>query len=159
MLHKRREGQEVKTFPNLSRWWPGHEQPLTLYPHFQGCNRGPRNDRNLQNDTEWWWCWHHCWFYWKTQYLSVKPHCCLSACVLLVPSCLTLCDPRNRTPPGSSVHVIFPAGILERIAISFSRGILPNQGCKLVSCVSCISGGFFMVEPQCCLDGSFWWCE
>ena len=28
-------------------------------------------------------------------------------------SCLTLCDPRDCSPPGSSVHVIFQARIME----------------------------------------------
>ena len=37
-------------------------------------------------------------------------------------SCLTLCDPMNCSPPGSSVHEIFQARVLEWVAISFSRG-------------------------------------
>ena len=37
-------------------------------------------------------------------------------------SCLTLCNPMDCSPPGSSVHGIFQARILERVAISFSRG-------------------------------------
>ncbi|XDA77321.1 hypothetical protein R6Z07F_007455 [Ovis aries] len=37
-------------------------------------------------------------------------------------SCLTLCDPMDCSPPGSSVHEIFQARILEWVAISFSRG-------------------------------------
>ena len=37
-------------------------------------------------------------------------------------SCLTLCEPMDCSPPGSSVHVIFQARILEWVAISFSRG-------------------------------------
>ena len=36
--------------------------------------------------------------------------------------CLTLCDPMDCSPPGSSVHGIFQARILEWVAISFSRG-------------------------------------
>ena len=42
--------------------------------------------------------------------------------------CPTLCDPMGCSPPGSSVHGISQAGMLEWVAISFSRG----------SCVSCI---------------------
>ena len=34
----------------------------------------------------------------------------------------TLFDPMNCNPPGSSVHGIFPARLLEQVAISFSRG-------------------------------------
>ena len=33
-------------------------------------------------------------------------------------SCLTLCDPRDGSPPGSSVHGIFQARVLEWGAIS-----------------------------------------
>ena len=36
-------------------------------------------------------------------------------------SCLTLCNPLDCNPPGSSVHGIFQARILEWVAISFSR--------------------------------------
>ena len=36
-------------------------------------------------------------------------------------SCPTLCDPMDCSPPGSSVHGIFQARILEWVAISFSR--------------------------------------
>ena len=39
-----------------------------------------------------------------------------------VKSCLTLCDPVDCSPPGSSVHGILQARILEWVAISFSRG-------------------------------------
>ena len=35
-------------------------------------------------------------------------------------SCLTLCDPIDSSPPGSSVHGIFQAGVLEWGAIVFS---------------------------------------
>ena len=43
-------------------------------------------------------------------------------CVLVAQSCLTLCDPTDCSPPGFSVHGIFQARILERIAIPFSKG-------------------------------------
>ena len=39
-----------------------------------------------------------------------------------------LCDPVDGSPPGSSVHRILQARILEWVAISFSRGIFPTQG-------------------------------
>ena len=41
---------------------------------------------------------------------------------LVAQSCLTLCDPMGCSPPGSSVHGILQARILEWVAISFSRG-------------------------------------
>ena len=41
---------------------------------------------------------------------------------------LTLYDPVDYSPPGSSVHWISQARILEWVAISFSRGIFLTQG-------------------------------
>ena len=37
-------------------------------------------------------------------------------------SCPTLCDPMDCSLPGSSIHGIFQARVLEWVAISFSRG-------------------------------------
>ena len=42
--------------------------------------------------------------------------------VLVAQSCLTLCNPTDHSLPGSSVHGIPQAKILEWIAIPFSRG-------------------------------------
>ena len=42
--------------------------------------------------------------------------------VLVAQSCPTLCHPMDCSPPGSSVHGILQARILEWVAISFSRG-------------------------------------
>ena len=52
--------------------------------------------------------------------------------------CLTLCDPRDCSPPGSSVHGILQVRILEWTAISSSRGSSPPRDPAHVSCVSCI---------------------
>ena len=41
---------------------------------------------------------------------------------------LRLCDPVDCSLPGSSVHGIFQAIVLEWGAISFSRGDLPDPG-------------------------------
>ena len=43
-------------------------------------------------------------------------------------SCPTLCNPIECNPPGSSVHGIFQARILEWVAVSSSRVIFPTQG-------------------------------
>ena len=60
--------------------------------------------------------------------------------------CLTLCDPLDCSPPGSSVRGILQARILVWGVISFS-GDLPNPGIELASPVSLVSpalaGGFF----------------
>ena len=42
--------------------------------------------------------------------------------VLIAQSCPIVCDPMDCSPPGSSVHGILQARILEWVAISFSRG-------------------------------------
>ena len=47
---------------------------------------------------------------------------------LVSQSCLTLCDPMDCSPPGSSVHGILQARTLEWVAIPFSRGIFLIQG-------------------------------
>ena len=39
--------------------------------------------------------------------------------MLVAQSCLTLCDPMDCSSPGSSVHGILQARILEWVAISF----------------------------------------
>ena len=44
-----------------------------------------------------------------------------------VKSCPTLCDPMDCSLPGSSLHGILQARVLEWVAISFSRD-LPNPG-------------------------------
>ena len=45
----------------------------------------------------------------------------------------TLCDPMDCSPPGSSVHGISEAGILEWVAIFFYSGELPDLGFKPTS--------------------------
>ena len=48
-------------------------------------------------------------------------HAEYEAQVLVTQSCLTLCNPMDCSLPGSSVHGIFQARILEWVAISFSN--------------------------------------
>ena len=68
----------------------------------------------------------------------------LCVCVCLVAqSCLTLCNPMDCSPSGSSVHGISQARILERVAVSFSRGSSWATDWICIPCVSCIAGGFF----------------
>ena len=58
-------------------------------------------------------------------------------------SCLTLCDPEDCSPPGSSVPRILQARILEWVAISSSRGSSQPRDWTHISCISCLAGGFF----------------
>ena len=58
-------------------------------------------------------------------------------------SCLTLCDPMDCSPPGSSVHEILQARILEWVDIPFSRGSFrPKDQTQ----VSAIAGRFFTIQ-------------
>ena len=67
----------------------------------------------------WWWCFNH----------SVVSDCC---------------DAMDCSPPGSSVHGILQARILEWVAIPFSRG---SSQPRDRTHVSCIAGRFFTAEP------------
>ena len=51
----------------------------------------------------------------------------LCACVKLLQSCPTPCNPMDCSSPGSSVHGMLQARMLEWVAISSSRGIFPSQ--------------------------------
>ena len=73
--------------------------------------------------------------------LAVNDH------VLSLQSCLTLCDPMDYSPPGSSVYGISQAKILEWVAISFSRGSFWPRDGTYISCSSCIADEFFTTEP------------
>ena len=56
--------------------------------------------------------------------------------------CLTLCNPMDCSPPGSSVHGIFQARKLEWVSISYSRGSSRPRG-QTVSLVSPVLAGRF----------------
>ena len=63
--------------------------------------------------------------------------------MLVAQSCLTL-QSRDCSPPGSSVHGIFQARILEWVAIS-SPGDLPNSGIEPGS--PALQADFLVTEP------------
>ena len=60
---------------------------------------------------------------------------CPRCCCLVAKSCPTLCDPMDCNPPGSSVHGIAQARILECVAISFSRGSSRPRNWTHISCI------------------------
>ena len=62
--------------------------------------------------------------------------------VLVAQSCPTLCDPMVCSPPGSSVHGILQARILEWVAMPSSRG---SSWVKDQTRVSCTAGRFFTI--------------
>ena len=53
-------------------------------------------------------------------------------------SCPTLCNPLDCSPPGSSVHAILQARILEWVSMPFSRGSSQPRDQTHLSYVSCI---------------------
>ena len=55
---------------------------------------------------------------------------CVGVCVLVAQLCPALCEHMDCSPPGSSVHGILQARVLEWVAISSSRGTFPIQGSK-----------------------------
>ena len=62
--------------------------------------------------------------------------------MLVTQSCLTLCDPVNYSPLGSSVHGILQARILEWVAIPFfTKYSWPRDRTR----VSCIAGRFLTI--------------
>ena len=76
---------------------------------------------------------------WKTRLKlhSITQCICLFFIRLCVcaQSCWTLCNSMDCSPPGSSVHGIFQARILEWVAISFSRGSSGPRDWTYVSCI------------------------
>ena len=58
-------------------------------------------------------------------------------------SCQTLCDPMDCSPPGSSVHGVLQARILEWVAVPSSRGSSWPRDRTHVSWVSCIGRQIF----------------
>ena len=56
-------------------------------------------------------------------------------CCLVTRSWLTLCKRMDCRPPGSSVHAVFQARMLEWIGISFSRGPSPLRDWTCSSCM------------------------
>ena len=66
----------------------------------------------------------------------------LHVCALVAQLCPTLCDPMDCSLPGSSVHGILQARILDWVGIPFSReSSQPRDRTQ----VSCIADRFFTV--------------
>ena len=63
-------------------------------------------------------------------------------------SCPTLCDPMDCSLPGSSVHGVFQARILEWVAISFSRRPSQPRDWTQVSCI--VGRRFYCLSHQGC---------
>ena len=91
-----------------------------------------------------------CYFFWSTNYavlqdINVNVYeevniVIWQMCLLcsIAQSCLTICDPMDGSPPGSSVHRILQARILGWVAISYSKGSFPPRDQNSITCVSYI---------------------
>ena len=77
--------------------------------------------------------------------LRKDTHLCVHAKSLHL--CLTLCIPIDCSLPGSPVHGILQARILECVAISYSRRSSQPRDWTSISSSSYVAGGFFPVEP------------
>ena len=64
-------------------------------------------------------------------------------CAKLLQSCPTLCDLMDYSPPGSSVHGMLQARILEWVAIPFPKGSSRLRD----SAAPTLAGRFFTSEP------------
>ena len=61
-------------------------------------------------------------------------------------SVMTLRDPMHCSPPGSSVHGLLQARILEQVTISFSKGSSQPRDGTWVSCICCFGRQFLYYE-------------
>ena len=68
------------------------------------------------------------WFYYIFEYSISIVLLRFCMCAKSLQSCLTLCDPMDCSLPGSSVHGILKAGILERFCCALLHGIFLTQG-------------------------------
>ena len=77
-------------------------------------------------------------------------------------SCVWLCNPIDCSPPGSSVHGISQARILEQVVIAFSRGSSPPRDWTRIHCIAgrffttelaekCVCVGYWLLRPVCYL--------
>ena len=118
---------------------------LSYNQHIINCT-----DSSIQFD-EFWHTNIHSWKHHHIKNIFITPKEFLMSLCNLVPracsvakSCPTLCDPIEGSLPGSSVHGIFQARILEWVVTSFSRG---SSQPRDRTCVPALTGRFFTTEP------------
>ena len=116
--------RDMNSIPGLGRFpGEGHGNPLQY-----SCLENPL-DRGA-----WWATVHRIAKSWTwPKWLST--HAQMDRFSSVAQSCPTLCDPMDCSPPGSLVHGIFQAWILEWVAISFSRGSSRPRDQTWVSCI------------------------
>ena len=117
--------REIQYKLSLHTGQNGHYQKIYKHKHWRAC--GEKGTLLY--------CWQECKLVqslWRTVRRFLR--------VLVAKVCLTLCNPMDYSPPGSSVHEIFQARILEYVAICFSRGSSQPRDQTLFSCTA---GRFF----------------
>ena len=88
-----------------------------------------KNVVNIYYDSKFCWlCTAKCFLTVYTCICGIYVHIRLCGGDLSSKSCPTLCYPMDYSLPGSSIHGISQARILEWVSISFSSGIFPTQG-------------------------------
>ena len=107
-LRLRASQEEVCLRNNTREAQNEHNLPLTRSVRLQVRGLGHQSS---QNNTE-----------------LQRTACCCCCCCLGTQPCLTLCDPVDCSPPGSSVLEISQAKILECIAIPSPSRICSTQG-------------------------------
>ena len=85
-----------------------------------------------------------------SEYFIPSPWCvCVCVCVCVCSRAHlypTLCDPMDCSLPGSSIHGIFQARMLEWLLFPPPE-YLPDPGIEPSSCVFCIAGRLLYTEP------------
>ena len=77
---------------------------------------------------------------WVQQYhLSGLGLLCIPLYALRAQSCLTLCNPMDCSPPGSPVHGLLQARILDWVGLPFSRVLSRLRDRTCISYISCVS--------------------
>ena len=65
--------------------------------------------------------------------ITIVKNAAAAAAAKSLQSCLTLCDPMDCSLPGSSVHGVFQATVLEWGAIAFSTSLVTRAYIQLAS--------------------------
>ena len=98
-------------------------------------------------------------YYWALLKLTQCYMSIACTCAKSLQSCLTLRDPADRSPSGSSVHGILQARILEWVAMPVSRGSSQPRDWTHVSYVSCIGREFLYHLCHLIPQQSWWKCN
>ena len=132
-------------FPTVELAWPWREGLPQLIPIIEGTAPYPQPQAHcFQEQVKI----HATGILTQTALLTPSVCVCVCVCVLAAQSCRTFCDPMDCSPPGSSVHGIPQAGILEWVAICSSRGSPQPRDWTCISHVSWIHYHWTTRETQ-----------